>query len=235
MAGPRRIRWESQQMTTASMAKPVPFRHYRLPHILAVLFVVVFALSAWHPVLVVDWWLENLLVFVAVGFLIGTYRWMPFSELSYLLIFAFLCLHEWGAHTRYAFVPAGEWMRAVFHTTRNDYDRVVHFAFGLFLAYPQREILMRRANVRGAWALWLPIVATLGMGAAYEIMEAVVAVVASPDAGEAFLGLQGDPWDTHKDMFMAFAGASIAMSITAIAVRIRASRRRAARAALVGR
>ncbi len=222
-------------MTTASVAKPVPFRHYRLPHILAVLFAIVFALSAWKPVMPVDWWLENLLVFVGLAFLVRTYRWMPFSELSYLLIFVFLCLHEWGAHSRYAYVPIGEWMRHVFHTTRNDYDRVVHFAFGLLLAYPQREMLLRRANVRPAWALWLPVVTTLGMGAAYEIMEAVVAVVASPDAGDAFLGLQGDPWDTHKDMFMAFAGSSIAMAATAVAVRIRASRARQERAVLVGR
>ncbi len=226
---------EIAAMTTASMAKSVPFRHYRLPHLLAVLFAIVFAASAWRPVLVVDWWLENLLVFAAVGFLVSTYRWMPLSELSYLLIFVFLSMHEWGAHTRYAYVPAGEWIRQLFHTTRNDYDRVVHFSFGLLLAYPQREILLRRARVTGAWALWLPIVATLGMGAAYEIMEAAVAVVASPDAGEAFLGLQGDPWDTHKDMFVAFAGACIAMTITAIGARVRASRSRAARAMMVGR
>ncbi len=185
--------------------------------------------------MVVDWWLENLLVFVALAFLISTYRSLPLSDLSYALIFVFLCMHEWGAHSRYAFVPAGEWMRQVFHTTRNDYDRVVHFAFGLLLSYPQREVLVRRANVRAGWALWLPVLTTLALGAAYEIMEAVVAVVASPDAGDAFLGLQGDPWDTHKDMFMALAGASVSMSFTAIVIRVRAARMRAVRVAFLGR
>jgi putative membrane protein len=222
-------------MTTASLVRPASVRQYRLPQVLLGLFALVFALSAYRPVMVVDWWLENLLVFVALGFLIGTYRSLPLSDLSYLLIFLFLGLHEWGAHSRYAFVPAGEWIRQVFHTTRNDYDRIVHFAFGFLLSYPQREILMRRANVRGAWALWLPVLTTLSLGAAYEIMEAVVAVVASPDAGDAFLGLQGDPWDTHKDMFMALAGAALAMTFLAIAIRVRDSRLRAARVALIGR
>jgi len=108
----------------------------------------------------------------------------------------------------------------------NDYDRVVHFAFGLLLAYPERELLLRKANLRGAWNLWLPLVFSLGLGAGYEILEAVVAVVASPDAGEAFLGLQGDPWDTHKDMFMGFAGSVVSMGVTAVAIRVRERRKR---------
>ena len=215
-------------MTTASIAKPVAARKYSLPGVLGVVFAFVWLGSGIKPLLVEDWWLENLLVILFVGVLAATYRRFQFSDLSYVLIFVFLCLHEWGAHYRYAFVPMGEWMRQIFHTVRNDYDRVVHFAFGALLAYPQREILMRKANLRGAWPLWLPVVITLGFGAAYEIMEAVVAVVASPDAGDAFLGLQGDPWDTHKDMFMGFAGAVIAMSITAAGVRIRKAQARAA-------
>jgi putative membrane protein len=222
---------EISPMTTASLTKPVTARRYPLPYVLGVVFLCVWVASGINPILVEDWWLENLLVILGIGVLVSTYRRFTFSELSYLLIFIYLCMHEWGAHYRYAFVPLGEWMRVVFHTVRNDYDRVVHFAFGALLAYPQREILMRKANVRGAWSLWLPLVTTLGLGAAYEIMEAVVAVAASPDAGEAFLGLQGDPWDTHKDMFVAFAGAALAMTITYVAARIRRTKDRAALAA----
>jgi len=211
-------------MTTASTAKPVPFRYHAFLHRLALLFAVVFAVSAYHPVMAADWWLENLLVFFFVGLLIFTYRWLPFSELSYLLICVYLCMHEWGAHHKYANVPVGEWMKYTFHTVRNDYDRVVHFTFGLMLAYPEREMLMRKARLNGGWVYVLPIIISLGLGAAYEILEAVVACVASPDAGDAFLGLQGDPWDTHKDMFMGFAGAVVSMAITAAIVRARASR-----------
>jgi len=225
-------------MTTASTAGPVAFRDYRLLHWLCIAFLVVFTASAIHPIMFEDWLLENLLVFVFAAVLIGTYRTLPLSELSYWLIFVYLCLHEWGAHHKYANVPIGEWMRAVFHTTRNDYDRVVHFAFGLLLAYPEREMLIRKANLRGFWNLWIPVAFSLGLGALYEIMEAIVAVVATPDAGDAFLGLQGDPWDTHKDMFMGFAGSILSMGLTAIMIKVRARRmveRDARQMAAVGR
>ena len=202
-------------MTTASSAKSIPFRFNRQLQVLCGLFAIVWLVSAYHPIMAEDWWLENGLVFVFVGALIAGYRWMPFSELSYLMIFVYLCLHEWGAHHKYADVPIGEWVKHVFHTTRNDYDRVVHFAFGLLLFYPQREMLVRKAKVSWYWALWLPVVLILGYGAAYEIIEAIAAALLSPDAGDAFLGLQGDPWDTHKDMFMALAGAAVAMVVTA--------------------
>lgn len=203
-------------MTTASTAKPVLFRYNHFLHKLCVLFLIVFILSAIRPIMVADWALENLLVLVFVGLLAATYRQIQLSELSYLLICLYLCMHEWGAHHMYANVPMGEWMRTIFHTMRNDYDRVVHFAFGLLLAYPEREVLMRKAKLSGAWALWLPVLASLGFGAAYEILEAIAANLSSPEVGDAFLGLQGDPWDTHKDMFMGFAGALVTMTIVAI-------------------
>ncbi|MBZ5624779.1 MAG: DUF2238 domain-containing protein [Acidobacteriia bacterium] len=214
-------------MTTASTAQAIPFRYNRLLHRLCGIFLIVWIVSAIRPIMVADWWLENLLVFALVGVLMATYRVLPLSDLSYILICCYLCMHEWGAHHMYANVPMGEWMRAIFHTTRNDYDRVVHFGFGLLLAYPEREMLMRKANLRGFWSLWIPVVFSLGLGAAYEILEAVVAVVASPDAGDAFLSLQGDPWDTHKDMFMGFAGSVVSMSVTAIMIRLRGRHERA--------
>ena len=223
-------------MTTASSAKAVPFRYNRFLQVLCGLFLVVFALSAIHPIMLADWWLENLLVFLLVGVLIWTYPKMAFSELSYLLVFVYLCLHEWGAHYKYAIVPFGEWMKQVFHTVRNDYDRVVHFSFGLLLAYPQREILLRKADLRNSWTLWITPLVMLGFGAAYEIMEAVVANLAGPETADAFLGLQGDPWDTHKDMFVGFAGAVVAMAFTAVVARVRdrAARERET-AAILGR
>lgn len=202
-------------MTTASTAKVVPFRYNRQLQVLAALFLVVFVAVAIDPILPEDFWAENGLVIVCVGGLALSYRRFVFSELSYLLIFIFLCLHEWGAHTRYAFVPAGEWMKQVFGTIRNDYDRIVHFSFGLLLAYPQYECLLRAGHLKRSWSLWLSPALILGYGAGYEFIEAGAATLLTPDAGEAFLGLQGDPWDTHKDMFMAFAGAAVTMLITA--------------------
>ena len=201
-------------MTTASTAKDVAFGDNRFLQILCVLFLMVFTALAIHPVMVEDWWLENGLVFLFAGFLIGPYRWLPFSQLSYLLIFVYLCMHEWGAHYRYALDPIGEWLKQFQGTTRNQFDRWTHFAFGLLMYYPQREVLMRRAGLGAPWSLWIPVVLLLGYGAAYEIIEAMAAAVLSPDAGDAFLALQGDPWDTHKDMFMALAGGTSAMTVT---------------------
>jgi putative membrane protein len=205
-----------EQLTTASTAKAIAFRYYGFLHKLCVVFAMVFVLAAIRPVMVRDWALENLLVVVLVGMLAATYRRIQFSELSYLLIFVYLCMHEWGAHHIYANVPLGEWMKPIFHTARNQYDRVVHFAFGLLLAYPEREVLMRKAKLTGAWALWLPVLISLGFGAAYEILEAVAANLSTPEVSDAFLGLQGDPWDTHKDMFMGLAGAAVTMGVVAV-------------------
>jgi putative membrane protein len=203
-------------MTTAGTAGYVPFREYRLLHILSAVFLAAWIASAIHPVMVEDWWLENALVFCFVAVLIVSYRWLPFSGLSYLLICIYLCMHEWGAHHRYATVPLGEWMKQVLHTERNHYDRLVHMAFGLLLAYPERELLMRKGRVGHNWALWLPVAISLALGAAYEIIEAIVACMVSPEAGSAFLALQGDPWDTQKDMFWALAGSAVAMGTTAM-------------------
>jgi putative membrane protein len=225
-------------MTTASTAGNVPFRDNRFLHGLCIAFLIIWVVSVIHPRMFEDWLLENGLVFALVGLLIATYRVLPLSQLSYLFICVYLCMHEWGAHSMYASVALGEWMKPLIHATRNDYDRVVHFAFGLLLAYPEREMLMRKANLRGFWNIWIPVVFSLGLGAAYEIIEAVTAVVASPDAGDAFLGLQGDPWDTQKDMFMGFAGSVVSMGVTAVVVQVRERRARAReprRLAAVGR
>src|SRR4051795_8586071 len=139
-------------MTTAGTAKAIPFKFNRYLHILCALFLVVFGLSAYRPIMPVDWWVENGLVFVCVAGLIATYRRFVFSDLSYLLIFVFLCLHEWGAHTRYAFVPFGELTKQIFGTLRNDYDRIVHTSFGLCIAYPHHELLLRAGRLRWKWS-----------------------------------------------------------------------------------
>ena len=149
-------------MTTALTATAAPFRDRRLLHVLCVLFLIVWVVSAIHPVMEADWWAENALVFLFVGLLIAIYGWAQLSDLSYLLIFLYLCLHEWGAHHMYANVPLGEWMKPLLHTTRNHYDRLVHFAFGLLLAYPEREILMRKARLTGVWSL------AMGAGASFR-------------------------------------------------------------------
>src|SRR4051812_32376442 len=105
-------------MTTASTAKAISFRYNRRLQILAAFFLAVFIASAIEPVMPEDFWAENGLVIVCVTGLVLSYRRFAFSDLSYLLIFLFLVLHEWGAHHRYATVPVGEWAKQVFGTVR---------------------------------------------------------------------------------------------------------------------
>lgn len=173
----------------------------------------VMAVSAYRPVMVGDWLLENLLVVLLLGGLAATYRRYPLRNRSYWMIFLFLCIHEWGAHHKYADVPLGEWMKNWLHTNRNHYDRVAHFAFGLFFAWPFHEVFVRWAGVRHGWAYYLPIEASLATGAVYEITESVVASIVSPEAGEAFVGLQGDIWDAQKDIALAALGATVSVIV----------------------
>jgi putative membrane protein len=180
---------------------------------LAIATLLVMAISAYHPVMVGDWLLENLLVVLLLAGLGITYRRYRLSNTSYWMIFLFLCVHEWGAHHKYADVPLGEWMKTVLQTNRNHYDRVAHFAFGVFFAYPFHEVLYRWAGVRAGWQYYLPIEASLAVGAVYEIVESIVARIVSPEAGEAFVGLQGDMWDAQKDIALAGLGATITVVI----------------------
>jgi putative membrane protein len=94
---------------------------------------------------------------------------------------------------------------------RNMYDRLVHFCFGLLLAYPVREVFVRITRARGVWGYWLPVELTLAFSAIYELIEWGAAKVVDPAAGLAFLGSQGDIWDAQKDMALAGLGSVITM------------------------
>jgi putative membrane protein len=169
-----------------------------------VLFWIVLAI---HPVDRSDWLLENLLVFVTAGVLIPTYRKFQLSSLSYALILLFLAFHAIGAHYTYAKVPAGFWLRDWLHLSRNHFDRIIHFSFGLLLVYPMREFLSRVAGARETWAVWLAVAALAALSSFFEILEGIIAQIVRPDLGAAYLGTQGDIWDAQKDMIAAFVGA----------------------------
>jgi putative membrane protein len=194
------------------------FPENRFLHFICAATVLVFGLAAWRPDTVFDWALENGLVFVTIPVLAITYRRFAFSDLSYLLILVYLCIHEFGAHYKYSDVPLGEWLKPLLHTTRNHYDRISHFSFGFLIAYPFREIAMRSVRVKGRWLYWIPIETTLALSAIYEILEAVAANILTPQRGEEFVGMQGDMWDSQEDMFMATLGSIVAVAIIAAVV-----------------
>ncbi len=160
-----------------------------------------------------DWLLENLLVFIYAALLIISYRRFAFSNLSYGLFGLFLSLHLVGAHYTYAETPFGFFLQDTFDLSRNPYDRMVHFLFGLLIAYPFRELLLRAVGVKQEWSYLMVVVTVLGFSGFYEALEGIVAVLVSPELGAAYLGTQGDEWDAQKDTALAFGGAVSAMAV----------------------
>jgi len=211
-------------ISTSTTHKRSRFRDHRLLQVAAGAYAVVWVATSMAPLDRHDWFLENLLVFAAVAILIGTYRAFPLSDLSYLLVAVFLTLHAVGAHYTYSEVPFGFWIQRTFGFARNPFDRIVHFSFGLLMAYPIREVFLRVANARGFWAYYLPLDVTLAFSALYEIMEMVVATMVAPGTGDAWLGTQGDVWDAQKDMAMAGLGALLCMCLTALIRKLRTPR-----------
>ncbi len=202
--------------------KPVP---RRFPLILAAAFAVDWALLSVNVVHFQDWVLENVLTVPFALLILLTHKWFRLSNLSYGLIFVYMVLHIIGTHYTYSEVPLGFWLQDVLDTSRNHYDRIVHFSFGLLMAYPMRELAIRIGNLRGFWGLYVPVEFVLAFSAIYEILEWLIAVAFGGDLGVAYLGTQGDPWDAIKDMALAGLGSVIAMAVV-LAVLLTLSRGR---------
>jgi len=202
-------------LTTASTAAYIPFRENRLLQVLCAAMAVVIVVTGYQPEKVFDWWLENIAALTFLAVLAVTWRRLPLSNLSYVLIFVYLSMHEWGAEYKYSDVPLGEWMKPWLHTSRNHYDRIMHFSYGLLLSYPMQEWFMRVVGVTSNWRYLVPVESTLAFSACYEMLEALAASVLTPERGEEFVGMQGDMWDSQKDMLMAGLGAVTAMIVLA--------------------
>ena len=169
--------------------------------------------AAIDPVSRSDWLLENLLVFVVIITLLVSARRFVFSPTAYGLLSLFLALHLYGSHYTYSETPFGFWLSAQLGWPRNHYDRLVHFAFGLLLTLPLRELLQRGAKLSGRWLALLCLASLMAMSGLYEQLEMVAALVVAPDLGTAFLGTQGDEWDAQKDAGLAALGALLALSL----------------------
>ena len=195
------------QIATAPSTKPeIPRSHLAL----IAIFWITFVLSAIRPHDYFTWVLEVFPAVIAFLALAATYRRFPFTT----IVYSFICLHcivlFVGGHWTYALVPLGEWMKPLLHTNRNDYDRIGHFMQGFVPALVAREVITRLGVLRRKrWLFFLVTCICLAISAAYELFEYLVAV-ASGSASDAFLGSQGDPWDTQNDMLTALIGAILA-------------------------
>lgn len=199
-----------------------PYRRHGLT--LLGLFAALWIALAIRPHFRQDWLLENVLLVPVFAVLFWGWRHRLFSRLSHSLIFVFLCLHEVGAHYTYSEVPYDELWKSLFGWSldermgwpRNQYDRVLHFLYGLLCAYPMREIFLRVARVRGFWAYFLPLDVMMSTSGLFEMIEWAAAEVFGGDLGAAYVGIQGDIWDAQKDMVLASIGALLAVLIMAL-------------------
>lgn len=210
--------------STATTHTTRPWRERPLLIGLIVWYAVIWVITAIHPLDPGDWRIENVLPVLLLPVLVVLYRRWQLSDTSALLLAAFLTLHAIGAHYTYAKVPFGDWMKDWFGFERNHYDRIVHCSFGLLLAYPLREAILRVMPRRYFWASYFAIDVVCAFSAVYEIVEWRAAATVAPELGDAYLGTQGDIWDAQKDMAMAASGAVVSMTITAIAHWIRSRR-----------
>ena len=200
----------------------IPHRRYLA--ILAVLFGLWWIVLAIHPLDRSAWMMENSVCLAGVACIAALHRRLLLSRVSYTLIFVFSCLHLVGAHYTYSMVPYDAWYESLTGSTfnslvgwqRNNFDRVLHFLYGLCLAYPIRELFLRVVNVRGFWGYFLPLDLTMSTSMLFELLEWATVVVFSSDLSQSYLGTQGDEWDAHKDMALASLGAVITMGITGV-------------------
>ncbi len=159
------------------------------------------------------WFLEVAPVLIGVPLLLATARRFPLTPLLQRLLFLHALILMLGGHYTYAEVPLGEWAKNAFGFARNHYDRLGHFAQGFVPAILAREILIRRTPLRpGGWLRLLVTSVCLAFSALYELVEWAMAL-ATGEAATAFLGTQGDIWDTQWDMFLALCGALLAQAL----------------------
>lgn len=159
------------------------------------------------------WWMEVAPVLIVVPILVATDRRFPLTPLLQTLIALHALVLIVGGAWTYARVPFGFWLQDVLALDRNPYDRIGHFMQGAVPALAAREILLRLRVVRGrGWLFFLVTCVCLAISALYELVEWRAAVVLGQGA-DAFLGTQGDPWDTQNDMAMALIGAITAQML----------------------
>ena len=177
------------------------------PLVLLAVGAICLVVSGIHPYDRSTWCLEVFPVLVGAPLLIATHRPFPLTPLLYRLLFLHALILMIGGHYTYAQVPLGFWVQDLLHLSRNHYDRLGHFAQGFVPAMLAREILLRRSPLLpGKWLFFLVVCVCLAFSAFYELIEWWTAVIMG-QAADAFLGTQGDPWDTQWDMFVALVGA----------------------------
>jgi putative membrane protein len=212
-------------ITSALSPNPRSFSENRLTQVLVAVYAAVWIWAAIDPVEFQGWMLENLLVVAAVALTVWLNRVRPLSDVSNIMCTIFMIFHTVGSHYTYSLVPFGDWLKEAGGFERNHYDRIIHFAFGLLIVYPLREVFLRIDVVDRKWLGFFAFNIIATCSGFYELIEWAAAAIVDPKAGLAFLGTQGDVFDAQKDHALALAGALITLG----AVRLIEGPARAAR------
>jgi len=168
--------------------------------------------SAIGPYRLGTWVLETVWVVAGAAIVLATWRRFPLTTLLCCVLAGHAVVLAYGGHYTYARAPLGDWAQEAFGLARNPYDRVGHFMQGFAPAVAIREILWRRSPLRGSrWLAPLTVCVALAVSAFWELLEWWGAY-AVQGGDPAFLGRQGDPWDTQWDMFLALVGAVLALA-----------------------
>ena len=186
----------------------------RLGLILLLIFSIVLVRSSIQPHDPFVWFLEILPAAVGVLVMILVSPNFRFTNLINILVFIHCLILIIGAHYTYAEVPFFNQLRDVFHLKRNNYDKIGHFAQGFIPVLIVREVLIRlriiSMNINKYWLPYICVSITLSYSALYELIEWGVSK-ATGTAADAFLGAQGDVWDTQSDMFCCLIGSIISL------------------------
>jgi putative membrane protein len=184
---------------------------FDFPKILFVIFAGAWIFLSIEPLYPFAWKLENIVVFIFLPIVILSYFKFRLSNFSYLLIFIFGILHLLGAHYTYGNTPWGDLITQTFDLGRNHYDRIVHFIYGVLMVPVLIDLFKRYLPknwfIKGIFIFSI----AFAIGSLYEVGEFVVGVIVDPEAGLAFLGFQGDIWDTQKDMSLQGIGALVGL------------------------
>jgi len=187
----------------------------RVPLALLVVCVVLIVISGIQPYDRFTWLLEVAPILIAIPILVLTYRRFPLTNMLYVLLLIHAAILALGGHYTYARVPLGFWVQDLLGLARNHYDRLGHLAQGFIPAIVAREVLIRCSPLKpGGWLFTLVTSVCLAISALYELIEWWTAVLTG-EAATAFLGTQGDPWDTQWDMFLCLIGAILAQLLLA--------------------
>ena len=185
------------------------------PKILFFIYLIIWVWAAIAPRYRSIWIDENILTVLFIGLLVLTYKRFRFSNLSYSLIFSFMVLHAIGGHYSYAEMPLFDYFKEVYGLSRNYYDRVVHFLFGVLFFVPIYEVMIKVFKVPKGWrGLVVAFFIVVALKASFEVIEYGY-VWARADSLNVtnYLGEQGDTWDFQKDMFLGIFGGGISWII----------------------